>query len=462
MNNRLMRRSLALIFGPALAAAPFAAQASGFALLEQNASGLGNAYAGQAAIAEDASTIFFNPAGLTRLQGRQALLGVDLISPSAKFSNSGSASSGTPAVPTSIRPLGGDGGDAGSLAAVPSAYLSWQINPQWWAGIGVNAPFGQKTEYSSDWVGRFQGVKSQIETINVNPTVAWKINDNVSLGLGANYQRLTGEFTSQANYSVAVFGGLVPVLGTAGAAAAAGTIPANNREGLVTIKGADDSWGWNAGALFRLSPTTDLGLSYRSEIKYRINGSVRFDSAPTFGGLLAGVNASFTTSNAYADVKLPASAAATVTHQLNNRWTLMGTLAWTGWSSIQTLAFYRENGALINSTPENFRDTYRIALGANYRVNDQWMLRTGVAYDQSPVRSQNLTPRLPDQARTWLAVGAQWRMNPTMTVDVGYAHLFASNTSISQNEGNQAVYGLLQGNYKVSVDLLGAQMAIKF
>src|SRR3984893_14986717 len=187
------------------------AYGSAFALQEQSGSGLGNAFAGGAAAAEDASTIFTNPAGMSRLAGIQAVGAGSLICPSAKFSDTGSQ-------PAMFQPLGGNGGDAGSCALVPALYLAVPINRQWAVGIGVNAPFGLKTEYDSDWIGRFQAVKSKVETINVNPSVSFKATDMVSIGAGVNYQHIKAELGNRVNYAAAI-------AQAAGQAVAAGQIP---------------------------------------------------------------------------------------------------------------------------------------------------------------------------------------------------------------------------------------------
>src|SRR5450631_1628517 len=188
------------------------AYGSAFALQEQSGSGLGNAFAGGAASAEDASTIFTNPAGMSRLTNTQAVIAGSLICPSAKFSNSAS-------LPAALQPLGGDGGDAGSCAGVPAAYLAVPINNQWSVGLGVNAPFGLKTEYDSDWLGRFQAVKSKVETLNVNPAVSFKASDMVTIGGGASYQHIRATLSHKVNYA-----GAIAQAGQQ--AAAAGQIPA--------------------------------------------------------------------------------------------------------------------------------------------------------------------------------------------------------------------------------------------
>src|SRR5262245_23869614 len=228
------------------------AQAGGFALIEQNASGMGNAYAGQAASAQDASTIFFNPAGMTQLPGRQAVVAGHLIRPSSEFNNTGSTTAFTlappPAPAGAAFPLGGNGGDAGDWAFVPNAYLSWQLAPAWFAGVGLNVPFGLKTEYDSSWVGRFHAIESEIKTINVNPSIAFKVTDAVSLGAGVSWQRVEATITRATNYSaaaaVAIGGGLVPPA----ALPAVGAIAVTPTEGVVKLDADNDAWGWNVGA----------------------------------------------------------------------------------------------------------------------------------------------------------------------------------------------------------------------
>jgi len=194
----------------ALAGAGFAGQAgaSGFALIEQNASGLGNAYSGAAAVAEDASTIFFNPAGMTRLPGMQAVGAVTAVKPSTKFSLSGNqpCTQATAASAGVLPPLintgcTNSGGDAGSWGFPLSAYFSWQATPELWLGIGVSAPFGLKTEWDSGWAGRFQAIKSEVTTVNINPSVAWKINEMFSIGGGISAMYIDAELTNSVDYS---------------------------------------------------------------------------------------------------------------------------------------------------------------------------------------------------------------------------------------------------------------------
>src|SRR5216117_4510756 len=190
----IRKTALSLAVAGAFAGGVSQAHASAFALIEQSASGLGNSYAGAAAAAEDASTFYYNPAGMSLLPGgMQVSAGLALINLSAKFSDSGS----TPGA--GGRPLGNDGGNAGDLSAVPNVYFAMDVAPDWKVGVGVSVPFGLKTEYDPAWMGRFQAIKSDISTLNINPSVSYKLDQMVSLGFGVNYQSIDAELTRAFN-----------------------------------------------------------------------------------------------------------------------------------------------------------------------------------------------------------------------------------------------------------------------
>jgi len=468
---RFRRRELAAALGSAaLLAAGHAglAYGSAFALQEQSGSGLGNAFAGGAAVAEDAATIFTNPAGMSRLTNLQAVAAGSVICPQAKFSDNGS-------LPASLQTLGGNGGDAGSCAVVPALYLAAPINKQWSVGIGVNAPFGLKTEYDSDWIGRFQAVKSKIETINVNPAVSFKASDMVTIGGGANYQHLKAELTSRVNYAGAI--GLA-----AQQAAAAGQIPVAAITPILTaysgaqsdakITGNDGAWGWNIGVLVNIDPQTRFGASYRSTIKYDVSGSAEFSNppvpalpaslAPVAGALANAVNGVLANGDVKLSLKLPDTANVSIFRQIDSKWDVMADLQYTGWSTVQNLTIVRSTGALLSTTPENFRDTWRASIGANYHYSDQWMFRGGLAFDQSPVRDAQRTPRLPDNDRTWISFGAQYKFSPQLLLDAGYTYIFVKDPSMNQNAGSTPTYGLISGTYKNNVNIVAAQITYTF
>jgi long-chain fatty acid transport protein len=459
--------------GAALVSMGTDVHASGFQLVEQNASGLGNAYSGQAAAAEDASTIYFNPAGLTRLKGKYFQVSIEGIGPQTSFTDTGSTRPVIPTnPPTTIPvPLGGDGGDAGDLTPVPNAYLSWQVSERAWIGLGVNVPFGLKTDWDETWVGRFHAVQSEVKTININPTVAFQLSDAVSIGAGASYQHIEATLSSAVPY-----GGIsLAASSQAGAAAplAAAAIlgqlggPSGlAREGLSTVEGDTASWGWNVGLMFHPNDKFRLGVSYRSEIEHTLEGDVTFENAPSFSlpgplaPLGAGINARFANGPVETTISLPQTVSVAGSLQASDKVQLLADWTWTGWDSIQDLTIDRENGSELSSLPLNFETTWRAGLGLNYQVNEKVKVRLGTAYDKAPVQDEFRTPRLPDQDRVWAAAGLQWKLG-NGAFDFGYAHIFVdeatSNLRPSTSDVPSFFRGSLVGTYEASVNIVGLQ-----
>jgi long-chain fatty acid transport protein len=475
MKSRAFRRTrLAAAVGAALLSlSAGSAFGSAFALQEQNASGLGHAYAGGAAAAEDVSTIFFNPAGLVRLQTTQAVVAGNVICFSAKFRDNGSQ-------PAALQPLGGTGGEAGTCAVVPNIYVGIPFTDKWSFGLGVNAPFGLKTEYDSDWLGRFQAVDSKIETINVNPALSWEPTKNLTVGAGVSWQRLKATLTKHVNYAGLFAAGQDGKGGVTGLLLAGQITPAAAQaligsafglESDAHVSGNDSGWGWNAGVLWQVSDQTRVGLAYRSKIKYDVTGSVNFTNptpsslgtlppqlVPVGAAVVNGVNTALANGDVSIAIKMPDTTNVSVFHQFNNKWDLMADLQYTGWSTIQELRIVRTTGSVLSVTPENFRDTWRASVGANYRYSDQWIFRGGLAYDQSPVRDAQRTPRLPDNDRTWVALGVQYKYSPSIAVDFAWAYIFVRDPSMNQNDGSTAANGLISGSYRSNVNIVGLQL----
>jgi long-chain fatty acid transport protein len=394
---------------------PLVAQAAGFALIEQSASGMGNAFAGGGAVAEDASTLFFNPAGMTYIPGTQLVGAVHLIKPSAQFNNNGTTPGLTRA---GARPLGNDGGDAGDLAFVPNLYYKMDLADTVKFGIGINAPFGLKTEYDPNWLGRFQAIKSELKTININPAVAFKVNDQLSLGLGVSAMWAQAELTRAINIGAA--------------------------ESSVKVKGDDWGFGVNLGAIYQATADTRIGVAYRSKINQHLKGEA------TFGPALAARNGNIT-----ADVALPENFSVSAFSRVNDTWDLMGDVTWTRWSQFKELRIDNANGTNLALTPENWENTLRYSVGTNYHYSDAIKLRAGLAYDQEAIKDQFRTARIPGNDRKWLSLGAGWQVNPHSKLDVGYSHLFISDAIISDDQ-RASGSGLLKGSYDGSVDILSA------
>ncbi len=481
--RRLPFRLLALALTFGVAALPTPVFASGFQLVEQNASGLGNAFAGQAAGVKNASAIYFNPAALTGVKGWNLVASVEPIGVGATFTNSASTVPSAGGVPFPV-PLGSEGGDAGKWIPVPNAYLSGQVTEKVWVGISFNVPFGLETDWKeAPWMGRFHAMKSKVEAYNVNPTIAFKVNDAFSIGVGANWQHLKADLGQQVAYGgTAYFGSVAALVGLgvpqAQAAALLGaTLVPQLPQGLATevpalISGDSNAWGWNAGALVKLGDQAHVGVTYRSKVKHDVTGTVEFTGVPTITlpGTLApiatGLNAKFANGPVNTTIELPDTISVAASWE-NDNVEVLADYTYTGWDKIQSLDIKREGQAEnFSSVPLNFVNTFRVGLGVNVKVNEKFKVRLGTAYDKAPVQDQYRTPRLPDDNRVWAAGGFEWKLSQKATVDVGYAHIFVSGDSPSllpnQETPASTPAGALVGVYNETVDVLGVQLTLQF
>jgi long-chain fatty acid transport protein len=429
-SNRIIRVCVAA----ALAGWSASGYAAGFALMEQNASGLGNAYSGQAAAAENASTIFFNPAGMTRLPGAQASGVLNMIRPSAKLT--ASANSGLPAA-AGAGAVGTSGGDAGATwSYVPQVYLSYQLSSSLWVGLGVSTPFGLKTQYDYNFVGRFQSRQSEIKSYDINPSVAYKVNDWLSVGGGLSYQHLNANLKSSANIGGAF-------------------------EGSSNLDASDNQWGYNLGAMFNLGPSTRLGVSYRSVMSYELKGTVQV-IGPIIGTQTPSVSM---------NVRAPDTWSGAISHSFNDQWQVLGDFTWTNWSTIKDVPVVATSASALGAAGTvmrvlnfQFKDSYRMGVGANYKWNESMMLKLGLAYDYSPVTDAVRLTALPDNNRTWLSIGGKYRVTQAGVLDFGYAHIFVKNGTIAQAGGTvgPTASGNVFGTYKNKVDIVSLQYTHSF
>jgi len=434
--------SMKLIPALLLVAFSGAATASGFQLFEQNASGIGNAFAGSAASAENASTIYFNPAGMTQLQAHEVSAGVSAVDPSFSFTDKGSSVgflAGT-----------GEGGNAGGWAFIPNGYASWGLTKDLYIGIGVGAPFGLKTEYDDRWLGAAQSTKFEIKTININPSIAYRVTDSVSLGAGLNWQQIKAEYVRKA-----------------------GTASTGLSHVVSTMNLEDSAWGWNIGGLFRLSPSTKVGLSYRSRVKYSTSGDVKLqDDGSGIGTATAGaLIGAGRQSDVAASLTVPDTFIMSVTQKLSDKWEMLGDVSWTGWSSIPKVDIMRTSGALNGQNAQtlgtDFRDTWRVALGANYIYNNAWKLKFGMAYDQTPVKGADTRlTSLPDNDRVWFSFGTQWTPDKASRLDLGVSYIYVKDSKINNDQTTglgASARGIVTGEYNnSSIWVLGAQYSLSF
>jgi len=415
------------------------AQASGFALIEFGGSGMGNAFAGASAVAEDATTVQFNPAGMTLLKGRQATGVLHAILPKAGFSNSGSTlADGTTA-------LSGGEDDGGRNAFVPNFYYVMDVDDKMKFGLGINTPFGLATKYDDNWIGRYHAVESDVKTVNFNPNISYKVDDKLSVGFGVTFQYVDVILSSAVD-----FGSLL------GAPQAV--------DGFVKFTGDNWAFGWNAGLLYQFSNDTRIGLAYRSEVTQDVSGSSDF-TVPLAAAPVLGTGA-FVDSGISAEITLPQSVSASAYHDYDNKWAVLADITWTGWSSFEELRIKYDNTLQPDSvTTEDWDDSLRYSIGANYKMDDKLLLRGGIAYDQTPIsNAERRTPRVPGDNRTWLSFGAQYVVDKNIVVDFGYSHLFVSKTQINNTfESSQAALAAtITGDYDATVDIFSAQATWKF
>lgn len=424
---KLSNKIIGLAVFSALAGAAFPALAGGFAIGTQSGSGTGNAFAGGAAAADDASAAWSNPAAMTSLPaGKQVTFALHALKPSFKFGNT--ASTGFFAAPGT-----GDGGDGGDWAFVPNGFFTMDITPALRLGLALNAPFGLKTEYDFGWRGATTGLESSIKTININPSLAYKVSDAFSIGGGISMQKI------DATLSSFVPGG----------------------PGISTLEADDWGYGYNFGVTFQPSSATRIGAHYRSSIKYNLKGSATFSGVSAFNGAVT------------ADLKTPDSASFSIFHNASPKWDVMADVTWTGWSNVQRLTVIRTSssllpapapggvaGSVLNTLDFRWDDTWRFAVGANYKMSDQAKLRFGLAFDQTPSQDATRTPRLPDQDRTWLAIGFQYKPSKQGTLEIAYAHEFVKDATV--NVAVPPLPGALIGTFKNKADIISVQYSHSF
>lgn len=414
--------------------------AAGFAIIEHSVKGLGNAFAGGSASAEDATTIYFNPAGMSRLEGKQLIVGAHIILPSADFKDRGSTTAGGAAL------TGGDGGDGGVAALVPNLYWTFPINEKMRFGLGVNVPFGLSTEYDSDWQGRYHAIDSLVQTININPSLSFKLNDKASIGFGINVQYMSVELSNAIDL------GLIT-----------GGVPGSqSADAIGEVDGTSWGLGFNIGFLYQFSEKTRFGVAYRSNIDHTLDGGdakfygVNAAGSGTLTVVQAGGAGAFVNTGVEADVTLPESLSLSIFHQMSPKWAIMGDITWTRWSRFEELVIEYDVGTQGDTvTPENWDDSLRIAVGANYKLNDKWLLRFGAALDQTPVPNATFrTPRIPGDNRKWLTFGASYKGSKKVSFDFGFAHLFVNDTKINNTT---SLGHTLTGEYSADVNILSFQ-----
>ncbi|MCM2462983.1 OmpP1/FadL family transporter [Pseudomonas sp. LARHCG127] len=405
--------------------------ASGFALNEQSISGMGTGFAGRSSSADDASTVFGNPAGMSRLKRQQVTGGFAAIDASTDIDDASGTQSGT------------NKGDMVPLTGVPMGYYVKPIDDQWAFGLGVYAPFGLITDYENGFQGRNFGSKSEVKVVTFQPTVSYAFNDKVSIGFGPTINRISGSLESDL------------------------TSPLSPNDGSVKIKGDDIGYGYNIGLLVQATDTTRVGLTYHSKVKYKLEGHTEISpGAGTPPSLLNGARY-----DASLDITTPESVDFSVTQQINDAWTVYAGSTWTRWSRLKEITVNNDGvtpatggafapGFFSSITEEqNWHDTWAYAIGTSYQLNKQWVLRTGLTFDQAPTNNTDRSPRIPTGDRTIFSLGAGWSPTDDLTIDVAYSYLKEEKVNVS---GDNALGQSYNAKYENSANGFGVGATYRF
>lgn len=433
------------------------ASASGFQIIEQSVSGMGRAFAGSEAVSDDASTIFFNPGGLGFLEHQEQLLvAFHGMTYGAEFRNEGSSLNPLLAGAGASLP-GGDNAEAGGSVWIPNFYYAKKINENWMAGIGVNAPFGLTTDYPDNWIGRYHATESTVKTININPTLNYKVNSSLSIGFGINVQYIEAILANRLDSAAICLSAADAA--TCGAVDAS-LVQAGNAaiDSYVEMSGDNIATGYNMGVVYQPDADLKIGFSYRSSISHKLKGNADFElSAPLQTFLTIAASPLFQDTSASAGVDLPEIVSLGLAWKVRSDLELMGGVQWTCWDKFKELVIDFDNLQPDSVTPENWTNTYRVSLGFDFQANPNVELRAGIAYDDSPVDSVvNRTARIPDSSRRWYTIGMGYRLTDQMQLDLAYARLVPSASVI--NNQDISFGHMLSGHYEGGVDILSAQM----
>ncbi|MDR0184057.1 OmpP1/FadL family transporter [Lysobacter arvi] len=437
----------ALAFGIAGALAVGQAHASGFQLKENSVKGLGAAFAGAGVNETDSSVVANNPATMARFTGTTVQADVTAIDLSYEFKGTGTDALGRPLT-------GGNGGDAGDITPVPALSVVHKLDNGLAFGAMVSAPFGLKTEYDDGWQGRYFAHTSDVKIVDLTLAAALDIvPDRFSVGAGIIYSRADVTLSKSVDFGSLLF-----------ANPATRPLPfalPQAADGFAEIQGDDTGFGWTVGANLKPTDKLAIGVSYRSEIDYELDGTADW-TVP--GNVAAVFSASPTTRLLFQDgaasakLTTPSVLNVDVRYDFTDRFAMMATYSETGWESLREVRIDFANPDPDSVEPFAWKDTTFSSLGAEYKLNESWTLRGGVAYDETPTHIETRTPRLPDANRMWYSIGASWMATQALEVNFGYTRIEPNSPKIDITAGGSTLVGPFDGH----ANLYGVSAQYKF
>lgn len=418
----------------AVAMVSLQAQSAGFQLNEFSSSGLGRAYSGEGAVADNAGSVSRNPATIMMFDRPSFSGGAVFIQPDVNvFGNS---------------PLGGSttAKNIAPNALVPNLHYVTPINDQFGWGASVTSNYGLATEFNNNYRAGSVGGKTDLQTLNFNLSGAYRLNEQWSFGLGldavyakARIERYAGDLGK-----ILAAGGKIP----SGYENIVAGIPANTQ--ISSLKGDKWGFGWNAGVLYELDKGNRYALTYRSKVKIDFNGDYKSSLPESYNALLGGYGLHGTggvTIPGSLTLNLPEMWEVSGYNTVAPKWAVHYSMAYTRWSQFKELKATGQNGQLLFQKDESFKDAYRLAIGTSYFMDENWTFRTGIAFDDSPVPANKRSISIPDQDRFWLSAGTTYAFNKAASVDIGVSYMHGKHVDIKEgpysfrSEGKAWLYG---------------------
>ncbi|SOD55442.1 OmpP1/FadL family transporter [Pseudoxanthomonas wuyuanensis] len=454
-----LTRVTALAFGIASALACGQAQASAFQLRENSVKAQGRAMAGSASAYGDASVVANNPAMMSTFKEKTLQADVTAVDLSFEFTGGGNAAAGS----ALQQPLtGGDGGDAGDLTPVPASAFILPLSGSFeyvTLGMMVSAPFGLKTDYDRNWVGRYHAVESDVRIIDLTLSASLELSERFSVGVGAIIERSDVTLSNAIDFGTGICANPAtqslcfmpnPITGPYG--------PQKN-DGFVSVEGDDTSFGWLFGVSWRPTDRLSLGYTHRSEIKHEVSGTATFE-VPANAAFLTSTG-QYVTGPGGAKLTLPSTDTFSATFQATDRLAVMAEASLTGWESLEEVRIEFGNPAQPDSAEDyNWGDSWFYSVGAEYKISDRFTVRGGVGRDESPVSLPYRTPRMPDQDRNWYAVGLTWAATDNLEISGSYTRIQLADdpqVDLVSSSGSRLV-----GTYDGGADLYGISMQYRF
>lgn len=412
--------------------------AGGYQISERNVSDLGRAFSGGGATVDDASILATNPAGLSFLEGTQFSLAGSLVNGNveSELEDANIEVTGVGNIP-----LQGDkksGNVAPSNPVIPAFYASHALNDQISIGFGAFSNFSTSTHYKKDSAASLFAVDSEITTFNLNPSMSYKLDDSLSFGFGLNAVSASATLSSG-----------FPAFGENG-------VPTGATNGVSEISGSAWGYGWNFGLMYSISDDARVSFSYRSSVATTLDGKLEYKDVPA--AILAAN--SLTDLDAEAELELPGIAALSGYYAITDGIALSADVTYTQWSVFEELKVTaKEGGATIDEVPEEWRDSFRGALGLTYAYDDALTLRTGIALDDSPIPNHTRTLRIPTSNMTWLSLGARYAVNQALSVDAGYSYVSMAKTKLDDERVlGQGVTAKTSAETSLALHILGVQL----